>query len=629
MTPVAIDRRTVTLAPARSSASPDGSEYPTRDAAPTGSAGAPEVGLRRGVPSLIFPGLGHAYAGAWTRALGFAAAPVLLFALGAGLALRAGAAEMIGFMARPDVLAGLFVFNGGLFLYRAIAAVDAWRIVRHQNAYVAAGGGRLGNPRLRLDPLSIAGLAAVLLIMSTAHVAVARYDLLALDFVNCLFGDDDAACQDSDPAAGAEPSTQDPSDDTSPEPSPSPDPSPIGSAVPEVSIPPWDGTERLNILLIGSDQRPKEGTYNTDTLIVVSVDPKTKQVAMFSLPRDAVGVPVPPGPARRVWGSTYEGKINAWFTQNRGRADLWPGGSRRGYTALKAILGNLYGLDIKYFVEVNFAGFEKVIDTLGGVTVNVQFPVTDDTYPGRRVTRVYIPSGLQHMTGKEALVYARSRHSSSDFDRAARQQRLLISVRAQANVGNILSRLDELVGAVGKSVKTDIPVSELPKLIGLADSVDLRDVRSYVFAPSLYGTEGIERGLYVLRVRADKIKASVKAAFSASPVLEEQRVALSGEGASIWVLDGTAQAERAQNLAAWMEYRGLNASSPRQRPDKSPAKTRLVVYNGAEERMPSTVAFLEKWLKTTAVLTADPGARVDIAVTVAPDTPRLQPPRST
>ncbi|HLA17440.1 MAG TPA: hypothetical protein VJZ72_11120, partial [Candidatus Limnocylindrales bacterium] len=119
--------------------------------------------------SLLFPGLGHAYAAAWTRALGFAAPPVLLVALGAGLAIRAGGAEIVGFVARPEILAGVFVFNGALFLYRTVAAIDAWRLVRHQNAWLAAGSGKLGAPRLRIDPLSIAGLAAVILVMSTAH----------------------------------------------------------------------------------------------------------------------------------------------------------------------------------------------------------------------------------------------------------------------------------------------------------------------------------------------------------------------------------------------------------------------------------------------------------------------------
>src|SRR4029079_9521422 len=109
------------------------------------------------------------------------------------------------------------------------------------------------------------------------------------------------------------------------------------------------------------------------------------QVAMFSLPRDTVDVPVPPGPAQQAFGPTYSKKINAWFTSVRNRADLFPGTDRtRGYNGLKAIIGNLYGLDIKYFVEVNFEGFVKVVDALGGVTINVPIPVVDDRYQGER-----------------------------------------------------------------------------------------------------------------------------------------------------------------------------------------------------------------------------------------------------
>ena len=216
--------------------------------------------------------------------------------------------------------------------------------------------------------------------MAGSHVAVARYDMLALDLLNsgCIFvgGQTEPVC---DVDANATPA---PGDSVA---SAEPEPSAVGSAVPNVSIPPWDGKERLNVLLIGTDQRPREGTYNTDTLIVVSIDPGTKQVAMFSLPRDTVDVPVPPGPARQAFGTVYTRKINAWFTSVRNRADLFPGTDvTRGYNGLKAIIGNLYGLDIKYFVEVNFDGFKSVVDALGGVTINVQIPVVDDRYPGRQ-----------------------------------------------------------------------------------------------------------------------------------------------------------------------------------------------------------------------------------------------------
>src|SRR4029078_11606696 len=116
----------------------------------------------------------------------------------------------------------------------------------------------------------------------------------------------------------------------------------------------------------------------------------------------------------------------------RRRSDLWPGNDRtRGYNALKSILGELYDLKIRYFVEVNFDGFKKLVDAVGGVTINVQVPVSDDEFPGTdgRTQRLYIPSGLQHMDGDQALRYARSRHTSTHFDRGARPPRALPAPR--------------------------------------------------------------------------------------------------------------------------------------------------------------------------------------------------------
>ena len=160
---------------------------------------------------------------------------------------------------------------------------------------------------------------------------------------------------------------------------------------------------------------------------------------------------------------------------NRRRSDLWPGNDRtRGYNALKSTLGELYDLDIKYFVEVNFDGFKKVVDAVGGVTINVQVPVVDDEFPGPtgRAQRLYIPSGIQHMDGEQALRYARSRNTSTDFDRGARQQRVLLSLREQADPQTLLPRLPELVEALKTAVRTDIPLDQLDELLGLASEVD-------------------------------------------------------------------------------------------------------------------------------------------------------------
>jgi LCP family protein required for cell wall assembly len=578
--------------------------------------------------SLVFPGLGHWYAGAPSRALAFAATPVLVIALLAGIVLRLDRIELVGLALNPFLLTSVFVANLIALLYRLVAIIDAYRVAEFMNAVSVSGDGRLGRARLPRQPVSLAGLLAVVLVMAGTHVAVARYDMLALDLFNsgCIFvgGETTPVC-DVDTGSSS-----------SPEPggsvaSAEPEPSVVGAPVPNVSIPPWDGKERLNVLLIGTDQRPREGTYNTDTLIVVSIDPTSKQVAMFSLPRDTVDVPVPPGPARQAYGPVYPKKINAWFTSIRNRPDLFAGTDvTRGYNGLKAIIGNLYGLDIKYFVEVNFEGFKAVVDALGGVTINVQIPVVDDRYPGDtgNLERLYIPSGIQHMNGAQALQYARSRHTSSDFDRGARQQRVLVSLKEQADPQALIPRLPELITALKKAIRTDVPVDQLDQLLGLASQVDTKDIRSFVFAPPLYGQEILNspRG-YIIEPYVDKIRAAVSTAFTANPADEVLREKLAEEAATVWVLNSTGSADRASRLAAYLEYYGLAASAPRQKPSGGVRPdTTIVVYNGAATRLAGTVAYLEQTFGVTATLKTDAAVRADVVVTIGTATPDLQPP---
>jgi LCP family protein required for cell wall assembly len=576
--------------------------------------------------SLLFPGLGHFYAGAANRALAFAAAPILLVALLAGIVLRLDRIELLGLVLNPFLLSSVFAANLVALLYRLVAIVDAYRVAEFMNALTASGHGRLGPARIPRQPLSVAGLLAVLLVMGGSHVVVARYDMLALDLLNsgCIFvGGQTTAICDVDTS-----STPAPGDSGA---SAEPEPSAVGTAVPNVSIPPWDGKERLNVLLIGTDQRPNEGTYNTDTLIVVSIDPGTRQVAMFSLPRDTVDVPTPPGPARQAFGPLYAKKINAWFTSVRNRADLFPGSDvTRGYNGLKAIMGNLYGLDIKYFVEVNFDGFKQVVDALGGVTINVQIPVVDDRYPGDSgsLERIYIPSGIQHMNGAQALQYARSRHTSSDFDRGQRQQRVLLSLKEQADPRALIPRLPELVTALKKAIRTDVPVSQLAELLGLAAQVDTKDIRSYVFAPPLYGQEILDspRG-YIIEPALDKIRTAVATAFTANPADEALREKLAEEAAGVWVLNSTGTTDRAARLAGYLEYWGLAASAPRQTPSGGVRPdTTIVVYNGAETRLAGTIAYLEQTFAVTATTKVDTAIRADVVVTIGRATPDLQAP---
>lgn len=583
--------------------------------------------------SLIVPGLGHLYAGAPARALGFAAVPILLVALIAGIVLRLDRLELVGLVVNPFLLSSVFALNVLALLYRLVAIIDAFRVAEYLNTLGSAGDGRFGTPRSRRHPLSLAGLLAVILVMAGSHVVVARYDMLALDLLDsgCVFIGDQRASECAVDAAATPGTTSDVAPRPTSETSPDPESSPVGAAVPDVSIPPWDGEEQLNILLIGTDQRPSEGTYNTDTLIVVSIDPLTDRVALFSLPRDTVDVPVPPGPAQQAFGPVYEKKINAWFTSVRNRDDLFPGTDRtRGYNGLKAIMGTLYGLEIRYFVEVNFEGFVRVVDALGGVTINVQIPVVDDRYPGENgwLERIYIPSGIQHMDGRQALRYARSRHSSTDFDRVLRQQRVLLSLREQADPQALIPHLPALVGALKRAVRTDIPIDQIDELLGLAAAIDTKNIRSYVFSPPLYQEEfqSSPRG-YIIVPRLEAIRLAVRNAFTTDPADEALRQRLAEEGASVWVLNSTGLRDRGATLASYLEYYGLAASAPRQTPQGGiqPDST-IVVYNGAETGLAATIAYLEGLLGVPATLRADTAIRADVVVTIGRATPDLEAP---
>lgn len=574
--------------------------------------------------SLVFPGLGHAYAGAWGRALGFGALPILAVALLAGLALSVGLPVFGAELAAN--LPAILLANVLVMLYRVVAAVDAYRVAAYLNAVEVAGGGRLGPARLRLGPVSLAGLIAVCLVIAGGHGVVAYYGSQAQATLSCVFDPTGTAFCNTGGSADA---SSAPSSDAPATPAPG-SAAPMGTALPTSTIPTWNGTDRLNILLIGTDQRPGQGTFNTDTLIVVSVDPISRQVAMFSLPRDTVDVPIPAGPAQSVFGTVYRGKINSLWMNASGRPDAFPGNDRtRGANALKSAIGALYGIDIQYYVEVNFDGFRSIVDTIGGVTINVQNPVLDDHYPGDHGTiRVYIPAGVQHMDGAQALIYARERKTlgESDFTRAQRQQRVILSIRQQADPATVLANLSQLLTDLQKSFKTDIPQGKLPQLIGLSSRVDSTNVHSFVFSPPRYGSEGTVNGTYLIEPDVAAIRQAVATAFSVDPKLEAQREKVAGESGVVWVVNGSGKIGQASQIASYLEYLGLTASAPNQRPSTTLTATQIRVYNGRETALPSTIALLESVFGVKAVFVTDPSVRVDIIVTTGTGTPDLSPP---
>src|SRR4051794_31219238 len=238
--------------------------------------------------------------------------------------------------------------------------------------------------------------------------------------------------------------------------------------------------------------------------------------------------------------------------------------------------------------------------------------------------RVFIPAGPQHMTGSEALIYARSRHRAAggDFDRGRRQQRVLLSIREQMNAQAIVANLPSLIDALKQSIRTDIPTSQLPKLLALADSVDTRDIRSYVFSPKFYATECLNcppRG-YIITPNVARIRSAVRDAFSVSPDLLAERERLGSEAAAVWLYNGSSRTGLATRAADYLTYYGLEASAPN-RKVPAEAATEITGYNGAEKEMPETITYLEQLYGTTVKTARDPSVTVDIIVTLGQNAP--------
>lgn len=231
-----------------------------------------------------------------------------------------------------------------------------------------------------------------------------------------------------------------------------------------VDLPDWDKKERINILLLGVDTREDGEIPRSDTIIIVTIDPATRQVGMLSIPRD-LEVTIP---------DHGEDKINA----------AYPAGSQSDITGaglVRETIEHNFGITIHYVAEVDFQGFQKIVNTLGGITLDVPAPIKDDQYPGEQFnyTRVYFSSGIQHMDGKTALRYARTRHDDNDFARGNRQQQVLMALRQQGISFNLLSKAPKLIEEMGDTVHTDIPPGDALRLAKLASEIKPEDIHSY------------------------------------------------------------------------------------------------------------------------------------------------------
>ena len=244
-------------------------------------------------------------------------------------------------------------------------------------------------------------------------------------------------------------------------------------------LPQWSGAAHISLLVLGIDERESQsGPWRTDTLIAVTIDPVALTAAGLSIPRD-LWVTIP--------GLQREGKINtAHFF---GDAEAYPGG---GPALAQATVEAMLNVPMQYYVRVNFSAFEKLIDLIGGIDVDVPYPIDDPLYPdsGYGYEPLTIPAGRIHMDGRLALKYARTRHEAmGDFDRMQRQQQVILAVRDKLTQGDrlgpLLTQAGSILDTLGESIKTNLTLEQIIQLAQLGGQIDPGRIRLMTITPEM------------------------------------------------------------------------------------------------------------------------------------------------
>jgi LCP family protein required for cell wall assembly len=274
------------------------------------------------------------------------------------------------------------------------------------------------------------------------------------------------------------------------------------------ALPDWEGTEPFHILLLGIDQRDDERDQGvpprSDTLILARIDPRTKSAGLISFPRD-LWVDIP---------GFGQGRLNTAYTL--GELRKVEGG---GPGLAKRTMERNFGLKVDYFGRVDFRGFEQIVDTLGGIVVDVERPIKDDEYPDANYSmrRIYFQPGLQRLNGETALWYVRTRHADSDFGRARRQQQFLLALRRQALQLNLLPRAPAILSALQDTFKTDFKPHEILGLAQVAKDIDTSKLTNRVIDESMTTHWVTASGAQVELPNQQAVRRVVQEVFGTAP----------------------------------------------------------------------------------------------------------------
>lgn len=369
-----------------------------------------------------------------------------------------------------------------------------------------------------------------------------------------------------------------------------------------------EGDCRINILLLGRGGPGHDGPDLTDTIMLASIDPINHSVALLSIPRD-LWVQIP------GYGSSKINAAYAWGKQYS-TAKSSTGKERDGLKLLDSTLDPVIGMTINYHVVVDFKAFQDAVNDLGGVDINVTPSELNYPYGSTNPTQLYDPTiawennnnpviakkGEQTMNGQQALLFARSRETSSDFARSQRQRAVLVAIANKIlSVGTFSNpvKVSKLLTSFGSNVYTDLSLGSISPLYSLASKVPSYDITSLDLAtsPGNLVTTGNIGGASVVLPTAGE--------FNYSQILPYVRASLrdgylAKENAAVEVYNATSLPGIATQEMTLLRSYGYNAVGAASAPDVSDQQQTILVdlSHGSD---PYTRHYLENRFKTVSV----------------------------
>lgn len=350
---------------------------------------------------------------------------------------------------------------------------------------------------------------------------------------------------------------------------------------------PWDGNSRINVLVMGLDSREAEqdDIPRTDTMILFSLDPESRTAGMLSIPRD-LWVEIP--------GFDYS-KINTAYRLGEvyNVAERGPGLSLR-------TVENLLGMEIDYYAMVDFLAFENFIDELGGIKIVVPAPIVVDPL-GKGNTKA-LEAGEQVLPGYLALAYARSRNSSgSDFDRAGRQQQVIMAIRDKILSAELLptliSKSPALYQSLSSGISSNLTLMQLVRLAWIAQQIPEENIRRGVIGVDQVDFAFSYDGQDILRPLPDEIRKLRDEIFTLTgppaPLAPQadQQALVDEEYATVLVLNGTFSPGLASQTAEYLQASGISTAEPGNA-NETYQETTLIDYTGNPHTVEKIVALM-------------------------------------